>query len=300
MAESQFANTPGLSFNWALESCPSIKWCAGINQGQNEPTPQEARTPALITSGNDGNTWSDRPLPSALVPKGDLLSQSVLSCPTVGYCVLAGTLVYGSTSPTLRAAKHNGQSFVAVTDDFGGHWTRSVLPRQTTAIMSIDCADSLHCLATATAGTSPESRYAEYPEDPSELLQSDDGGLSWSALHTDLPWDNMDISDLICASVSQCLVEGFPADLRTSGTTMFRTTDFGSTWHSVALPRESPGNALSLYRPACATQSFCVMTGVAGMPSDTNSGNGEPVMLTTHDGGATWSQQKIPVPIQLP
>ena len=280
--------TPGLSINWILESCPASTWCAGINLGQLRFSPP----PALVLSRDGGATWSVIPLPKMLVPTGDFLAQATMTCPGVGDCLLAATLESVERSPAERTAHHDGATFTAVTRDAGAHWSTATLPQDIVGINDLACSGSTDCLALATSGSST---------DPSGftpvLLQTIDGGMRWTDVPTDLPWHHGFISYLVCATPEQCLVQ---ANLPTGVTAMLRTTDAGENWGSVALPSEPAGRVLALYEPSCPTQSFCVMSGRVGSSQKVEEGRGQPVVLVTHDGGVTWTQQPLPVPQQLP
>ena len=281
---TQQVTTGNTDLSWSLSSCPTTTWCAGIDKG-NYLSPKTAQAPALITSTNMGISWSSRLLPTSLVPKGDQISP-LMSCPNPGHCVLAASL--GSSAPTAaeRVADRAGSTFLAITTDGGFHWKTSSLPSPETRFTSLACTDSLHCVALASIGDAP-----------SELLRSDDGGLRWLVVTSNLPWESYSFGQLVCTNADRCLVVG--SGVSGGNDVMYHTVDAGAAWQRVDMPQVPSGQTRQIYQPSCPTLSFCVAT-AALRPPHSPLGEGQPVVLATHDGGTTWSQQAFPVPKQLP
>jgi photosystem II stability/assembly factor-like uncharacterized protein len=88
-------------------------------------------------------------------------------------------------------------------------------------------------------------------------------------------------SAISCPSTSVCVMVG--------GTSIFRTTDSGSTWSSESVP----AGVTNLDSISCATTSDCIATGLY-----IEFGPGPPYVqgyvISTVDSGTTWTQQQIP------
>jgi hypothetical protein len=75
------------------------------------------------------------------------------------------------------------------------------------------------------------------------------------------------------------------------------STDGGETWNRSSYENLPAGYMMTLFTGACATGQFCVLTG----GKDPNGlGLPTPILLTTHNGGASWSVLEVPTPTPAP
>jgi photosystem II stability/assembly factor-like uncharacterized protein len=271
----------------SISSCPTETWCAGMDQGTYEARGPTTTQPALLTTSDGGYTWSAHALPSAIVPEGDSLQEvPFTSCPASGHCVVAATIARYGRNLSPRAVQVRGSSFIAVTTDGGIHWSIAATPKIATDVTQLTCPDAEHCFAIVATNYSSSS--SKPP--PAELLSTDDAGERWHQVTTRLHWAGLG-GHFICGDANHCLILAGPEILYTS--------DGGETWKEASIPSQSGGQQLNISGGACATTMFCVANADVSSPQ---SGLRRlmPVVLVTHDGGVTWTQQALPVPQQLP
>jgi photosystem II stability/assembly factor-like uncharacterized protein len=280
VAESLSPGNP----SWTLGSCATSGWCAGIDKGDFNFTTRTLLTPpALLTTTNGGTTWTTIPFPTPLVPAGDEVSGS-LTCPVVAHCVLEATLnLQGVTTTADRAAARSGSSFLVATDDGGRTWTQAMLPVGTTSTSDLQCTDAEHCFAIGYSG------------ETGKFLGSNTGGLAWTLFPTLLPHPVFG-GHLVCSDATHCLVFGASKrSLAPTPTALLSTADAGRSWTTDSLPHERNGQVLTVISAACPTSADCVAS--AKVQSQNSY---QPVVLTSHNGGRSWSQGPMPKPKALP
>ncbi len=243
---------------------------------------------SVFSSIDSGQHWTLRSVPAGTLASGPV------SCPSSLVCV---------------ALARKGQSKVEslVSTDGGQTWSAHLIGNSASNgwfLEGIDCATTSQCVA-AGVGTA----------------SSTDGGVAWKLK---VPTNPISLSGVTCPTSTNCLAVGTVAS---QGGTILSTTSGGLAWKTAkTFPISS---ALSLYGVACSTASNCVAVGGGGFPTanivssndggstwsvDTipspdsaglvgvacpaaetciavgSSASGSYV-LTTADGGGTWTEQ---------
>ena len=206
-----------------------------------------------------GRTWVERAAP----PLGRI---EALSCSTAENCVVVG-------APTPESFLEPAAAWTA---DAGRTWTQVELPlEEVPSLGSVGCAGEL-CVATG-------SYFIGYPRPyfESALLQSTDGGRSWSIVHIEDAMFPTFFGAVACPAAAHCRV--FAGTV--SGPDLFVTDD------RVHWERRSaglvPAEASEL---ACADGDHCWVVGPSG-----NTSAGVPIVAAvTTDAGLTWTPQSIP------
>jgi hypothetical protein len=149
--------------------------------------------------------------------------------------------------------------------------------------LAISCPTTRICLV-AGAG----------PEDQPEVAKSTNGGATWK-LVTPADWANAAFSwwpnSIDCVSATTCWVAGETAN-STQNPEVARTTDGGKSWTTFsnlpAVPPNSNGDTYLLNGISCSSADSCVAGG------GINGGPGPAAVISTTDGGATWSMSADP------
>ena len=137
---------------------------------------------------NFGETWQQLgDLPSAFLADGDL------SCTAAGTCLVAGYV---------RTASGQGQGAVSVSTDGGHTWALGTVPAGTGILQTVTCPSASVCLAAGTESTI----VSDIVPAQGELLQSADGGHTWTDVTPAPPVD--DIYAMECASAQVCAMVG--------------------------------------------------------------------------------------------
>lgn len=206
-----------------------------------------------------GRTWSEG---AALAGVGRVEDAS---CSTADRCVVVG-------APTQESLT---EPAAAWTDDGGRTWTRvPLLFDEVPALGSVGCAGDF-CAATGTYFTFVYRPYLE-----SALLQSSDGGRTWSVVERN-DGDFTIFGAVACPAPSRCRVF--------SGTTFgpdLFVTDDGVSWER----RPTGILPAGVSELACADGDHCWVVGPEG-----NLSLGVPVgAAVTTDAGLTWTPQSLP------
>jgi photosystem II stability/assembly factor-like uncharacterized protein len=137
-----------------------------------------------------------------------------------------------------------------------------VKPR--TAFFAIACPTATSCWAISDEGLA--------------IVATSNGGASWSAEH--VPSGIGYLGGIACPTATSCLiaasrspVDGAPDEA------VLVTTNSGRSWHEVSVPKvdDGMGDDASI---ACPSSRVCVVAGYG--------------VLTTHDGGSTWTSRAVP------
>jgi len=194
-----------------------------------------------------------------------------IACPTATTCVAVGVTSSGS----------NG--LIETTADGGGHWSSVSVA---SPLDAVSCGDSEHCVAVGAGGA----------------FFTGDGGKSWVPAASGPSSSGGSVS---CPSSDDCWAFG------PSQGTMIASTDGGSSWtaESWTAPSQTSGfgggpytfSYATLLSIDCPSTTVCVAVGRAiytwtpspetTLPQQTE---GIPIVITTHDGGQTWSAQLGP------
>lgn len=221
-----------------------------------------------------------------------------VACSNVSDCIGVGSSPNGTgaigvtvdggaswTSPSLPSgipllnsvACVDGQHCVAVgagtilaTGDGGTTWSYEPPPSTQTTLLGVTCNASQVCVAT---GVSPNPTGPYLPQ----IEMSSDGGSTWTA--DNIPTGTLGLGSVACPTSQTCIAVG---------ATIMVSTDGGTTWSQ----RTVKGGMGALSSISCSNESDCVAIGpnplVAEYP------NASAYVVTTTDGGATWTAQTDP------
>lgn len=191
-----------------------------------------ARTMILVTH-DGGRTWSNQPLPVAQ-PDGAILDAPVFFGSRQGVIVIHAIVPASPVATTLL-----------VTSDAGRTWTAR--PLQWAYIWSIQFVDATHGWAVA----GPGSDFVKFPDSqtiPLPLYRTDDGGLTWTPVTSNLNFlsgqDRVTDIHFVDQQTGFATVwnDGGPLE-------MLRSDDSGRNWSVVAECRSALG--LSYPPPVC-------------------------------------------------
>jgi photosystem II stability/assembly factor-like uncharacterized protein len=307
-------------------ACPTVSTCYAVGISAPRVSPGSALTPAqtvIEVTRDGGATWS----PSVPAPGVELGTS--LSCPGSATCMIAGAPASPSATDHLYITIDGGQSWTSnpmptqsegdvqlsctsatacVAEESraveGGHtvgsdvfsttnggrtWTTSALPNGFTSY-SLQCSADGRCVIGGDAAVSGTPASLPTPM----VLYSTDGGVTWSP--STLPPDNgafLLISSISCGDSQHCMaVEPFDVAHNSTSRQVLVSSNGGVTW--TVSPYSSP-TPIDLYAISCPTITDCWATGVefeAGSTAQHEIGQG--YIMTTDDGGSTWTPQALP------
>jgi photosystem II stability/assembly factor-like uncharacterized protein len=226
-------------------------WAAGAN-------------PALQGSTDGGQTWLPACLPASAVPgPGALYAVAFADDGRHGWV----------------AGGSGGRPVILRTADGGGRWLAARLPGGIDGGLSdIGFADVRHGWAVGhLTGTGPANAAGGL------LLATDDGGATWTA--RTLPdgigrLGRIAVADATHGWATGTTLAGRPV--------VVATTDGGATWTSQTLP----GGIRELRDVDFVDRERGWAVGALPVPQPSDAGEEDPgVILTTADGGATWTEQ---------
>ncbi len=205
---------------------------------------------AIDATADGGVTWHTQQVPSTIT-------------------VLAGISCFDATRCMAVGATNSGGAVLTTTN--GGHdWSVEPAPTGAAALTAVDCTAKLSCISVATDGTTDWTSV------------TDDLGITWTR-GGNLP-PGMVASALTCPSPATCLVTGYAPDGPGQGGGVIATTaDDGSTWTGVTLPA-----GVGVLRSLSCAGALCLAAGTTSAAT-TGYVAGKGQLLTSDDGGATWT-----------
>jgi hypothetical protein len=225
-----------------------------------------------------GTDWTEQTLPANDFIAGGGTPLSPVSCvPGTQFCV-----VIANDSANLVDNTYVGQAAV-VTTDAGQNWTGYALP-STVRVTALSCPSTSVCWVSGTS----------WAADIPEVAESTDGGQTWTdmtpaAWSTATWWPNA----IDCPTTTTCWLAGL--NYGTDGQqnpAAAMTSDGGTTWTTFSnLPtivQYDPNGTYELDGISCVSADSCVVVG--GL----NEGDGKGVVITTADGGTTWTLSASP------
>jgi photosystem II stability/assembly factor-like uncharacterized protein len=205
-------------------SCPSgTSTCIAVGVTPNDGGPLSG---AIVTSNDDGTTWS---APTKKFPLGAL---GGVSCSNSSFCVAVGAQIL-------------------VTKDGGQTWSQEFVSGGTGVLRTVSCGSPTTCVAI---GANPSG--AIHSGEAGVAIQTTDSGNTWS--NVNLPIGSWVVNALSCANANDCVLSG-PAPNAT-GTPLWISSDGGSTWSATALP----STLTAISSVSCASTTSCVYVGLAG------------------------------------
>jgi photosystem II stability/assembly factor-like uncharacterized protein len=210
----------------------------------------------VVVTSDGGRTWVSSALPPGI---GNLTG---ISCSTTS-CLAVGSTVDGSAG-------------IAVRTSDGRTWTPLTLPTGEKSLGQVACGSPGACVAVGGG-----------PSGSGEMvLTTTDAGRSWD--HASLPVGHDVSNGISCPSPVSCVVVGelTPPDGSPSGL-IFSTSDGGQSWSGQAIAPVTSG----LSGISCVTPATCVAVGGGIGP---RGGPGAGVILTTSNGGGSWTPRSLP------
>ena len=239
-------------------TCLSATTCYALGAVMGESPLSAPGSPpddAIEATTDGGQTWIPVTLPAAI-------SGSRLSCTTSAACALLGIGASGS-SVFLR------------TTDGGRTWSSGSGPAELTSddfVGGLACTTTTRCTAIAmphlvTAGSGDIM-----------VLTTSDGGQSWS--ESPLPTGFTGIPDgLTCTGGGDCVLVGSDGGFPGGDAGAAYSQDGGATWTSSTVPPGTSG-----LRTVSCSGSFCIASSLGSASATVRT------ILTSSDGGASWSQ----------
>ncbi len=300
-------------------SCPSTTVCYVVGHTETSPSPSTPSPPPstpspppsstvpsppppseMIATSNGGATWVSHTVPSGV-------SVGAITCPSVSVCFATGwtgavfaeiiaTTNGGATWTMTRFLRINGfaalecpsttvcfglghsypasygtTTHVVKTTNGGKTWTREQIPASVKSLSALACPSLDTCYAVGGNGMSGGGYIAA----------THDGGATWvrqQLSHLNEP----NLSDIACPSTTTCYASSLNNAPAISGVTsqLIVTTDGGTTW----VDRGMLSGVGSILLAGCPTVTTCYAFGPA---------NSMPVVLVTHDRGATWERRVV-------
>ena len=246
-------------------SCPTVNDCWAVGA-------TSSNSGVVVSTTDGGTTWSTQTLPNTVtknISGSRIVRFSSVSCPTTNDCWAVG-------------ATSANSGVVVVTTDGGKKWsiqfpssglTQTLLGGLYT-LNGISCPTGNDCWAVGA--TSSNSGV---------VIATRDGGTTWSAQI--LPNGVSILNGISCSASSQCSASGTGSS-RVGA--IVSTTDGGTTWSEEKLPsvitQALPSGYYGLNGVSCPTKTGCWAVGA----TSSNSG----VVVSTTDGGTTWSVPTLP------
>ncbi|MCL4449109.1 MAG: hypothetical protein M1152_05420 [Actinobacteria bacterium] len=146
---------------------------------------------------------------------------------------------------------------------------------------SISCPTFLSCFAVGNYDTSNNAPV---------ILQSSNSGSTWSS--DTIPTANAPsvLSAVWCANGFNCWAVGYSTDNNGTTTVALFTTNGGASWSPQTIPSAVFSSwPISLKTIDCPTPDYCFAAGTE------NNGQGTPLILSTTNGGASWSPETVPI-----
>jgi hypothetical protein len=235
-------------------------------------------SPARAALSGDG--WTEQVLP-ANYSIGDGAPLDPVSCvPGTEFCA-----VIADDSAVLVDGFSIGQA-VLVSNDAGQTWAGYATLPSTFRVTALSCVSASVCWASGTNW-----------QDGPGIAETTDGGQTWTdrspaSWATAQWWPNA----IDCVSATTCYLAGENWSSAWPGPAVAATTDGGGTWTMFGnLPPFSsePDSTYTLDGISCVSALSCVATG------GPDEADGTAAVITTADGGTTWSRSTDPTLSQV-
>ena len=271
-------------------SCPSKNFCAGL--AANSKSLSEGSTDAtFLVTTDGGKTFANEPL-----VRGD--SMQSLSCSSDQDCTAIGS------SDHLGGPDNFAAGVSARTTDGGATWSPGTIPDGlgVDGDSALSCSDARHCwmigLMTIPFQNPPQCAGESFPglgvtTTPTTSVQSP--AVAAVAQAESAATAKQFQKEAGSAQVG-CSAPGWPIVIGA----LASTSDGGLSWTPDSMPSDVPQPVFEGL--SCPTDSQCWVTGSDAVPRQvgTTSNGGQPILLGTTDGGATWSNVTFSVPSGAP
>ena len=256
---------PGTVSYLSAVGCSDTHRCTAVGQGVQSTTTQAV----IIDTVDGGQTWAQ-----VATPPG-VLEISAVTCLTDGRCVALGATGMGDVA--------------LISTSTGSAWTQAgFLPAGMAGARDVACTNDLDCWVTARSTTAAGAVSAA-------VALTTDGGASWTAVPT--PSGAGLLNGISCIAGATTGNGALPGSSTVAGGTGSSTTA-----SSGAATTTAPTTTTTTTAPPTSTAPPVPVVGVAGVRCaavgttssslvDPRSGHG--VILTTANGGATWTLQPI-------
>lgn len=260
-------------------SCSDRRHCTAVGQASQTSNGQGA----VITTADGGATWATATLPPTV------LDVTAIACKADRRCLATGTTALG----TAVLAGSPGQPA----------WVqRGTLPATLTGATGISCPDAEHCWVTAHTAV-------DVDHVAGHIAVTTDGGTTWA--DTSAPKGTGYLNDIVCArgsggngglpftsttASSTTVAPTIPSTTTPSGTTSATApapaAPAAPTTTATTATTTPPPSTTTTAAPAGVPGAWCVAVGTsAATVTGTRTGRG--VILTTVNGGASWSSQPV-------
>ena len=243
-------------------SCSDQRHCTAVGQaGQTANAPG-----AIITTTDGGGTWQ-----AAAVPAG-VLDVTAIACQADRRCMATGSTASGTTALVSAPAQTA--------------WVeRGTLPPTLSGATGISCLDGQQCWVTVHTSI-------DVDHVAGAVAVTTDGGSTWAA--TAAPSGVGYLNGIVCAPDHGGGLP-FTSTTVTSTTVPSSVTPSGATSGSATTSpatTSAPTTSTTTTAPAGVAGTWCVAVGTT---ADTLTGvrTGHGVILTSANGGASWSSQPV-------
>jgi photosystem II stability/assembly factor-like uncharacterized protein len=260
-------------------SCSDLRHCTAVGQAAQTSNGQGV----IIVTTDGGATWTPATVP------GGALDVTAVACQPDRYCLAMATTAAGTVA--------------LVSSPVQPTWVqRGTLPPPLSGATGISCPNRTDCWVTAAADV-------DVDHVAGAVAFTTDGGAIWSVTTT--PTGAGYLNDIACTRGSggqvglpftstTAPVTTTPGTTTPASTTPASTTPAGATQPvattepTTTVPPTTvpPPTTTSTTAPAGVPGTWCVIVGTsAATVTGTRTGHG--VILTTVDGGAIWSAQRV-------
>jgi photosystem II stability/assembly factor-like uncharacterized protein len=299
-----FSTVPATPQGSRRLTCPTSEVCYLESAS---PTASGGVTTSVYKTTNGGTDWTLISMPAAGTANTELSCSNASVC-SVGYLASPATSPAGFDQGTVQS--------MLTTTDGGATWTKVVVTidpvKGGDAALDADLVNvqgqwsQLQCFS-ATSCVAVALVPSDQPEEPASnvdpegvertvIMRTDDGGTTWNS--TVLPWSsaadgspgwsNAQPPLLTCASATDCLglstvFHSVVNNAQSSRVRVWQSSDGGVTWQSKWAPSAAIAAPVS-GGLTCPTTLHCYAVAQTGLAFP-----GTPAIMTTSDGGDTWT-----------